>query len=493
MKTRFLAILLLGTVIHLAASARSADERIAEAMNRADWFGLDSVYRTAPKDSINPFLEVFTRCLTGNRLNRPDVSLPAFRELFSHHAAGLGLDNTISAAVMFATDLSREGLNAAAHTVMTHILDANGGQIDPAAMTALREMASGYEALSKFYPYDVSIPGQTGGVVPFSLSKVGPEDSEALMMIITDSSVNGHPSRVTFDTGAGVNIISDSLATAFGLTFLENTRTVTGVAAAQSRQAIAGELRLGNITVKDVPFYVMNITSNNPEADKYMHCLDIVVGSELMFQLKDLTIDFLNSVITVPATAPSRSEAAPNMCLSSSMNLLSRGSVMGDRMLMNIDSGDSSFGSLDHNFFKRHRDFVTTHSKPDTIRHAGIGGTYSAICHRMQDVPVEAGGNQVTIPELVVRTEAIPAGDSAEYECNLGLQSLMMFGKVRFNLVDMVMTTYPPRLSLSMTTPRLTHRFNFRKEFNAEQYSDDDEDEPWLGQIIRAIIFHDTE
>ena len=28
------------------------------------------------------------------------------------------------------------------------------------------------------------------------------------------------------------------------------------------------------------------------------------------------------------------------------------------------------------------------------------------------------------------------------YECNLGLKSLMLFSKVRFNLVDFVLTTY---------------------------------------------------
>lgn len=43
------------------ADARTYNEQIAEAMNTANWFALDSIYRNAPKDSIMPFLEVFSR------------------------------------------------------------------------------------------------------------------------------------------------------------------------------------------------------------------------------------------------------------------------------------------------------------------------------------------------------------------------------------------------------------------------------------------------
>ena len=45
------------------------------------------------------------------------------------------------------------------------------------------------------------------------------------------------------------------------------------------------------------------------------------------------------------------------------------------------------------------------------------------------------------MPEIVVKT-----GNSTnaivEYEGNLGLKSLMLFSKVRFNLVDFVLTTF---------------------------------------------------
>lgn len=75
-------ILLAIALLSVSAKAQSIDDRIANAMNTSDYFGLYDIYLNAPKDSINPFLEVFSRCLIGNRLNDPNFSIPAFEELF---------------------------------------------------------------------------------------------------------------------------------------------------------------------------------------------------------------------------------------------------------------------------------------------------------------------------------------------------------------------------------------------------------------------------
>lgn len=56
-------------ICSLTGYSQSYDERIANAMNSGDWFALDSIYNAAPKDSIMPFLEVYSRGLIGNRLN----------------------------------------------------------------------------------------------------------------------------------------------------------------------------------------------------------------------------------------------------------------------------------------------------------------------------------------------------------------------------------------------------------------------------------------
>ena len=87
--------------------SQSADVKIAEAINNSDWFALDSLYQTEPKDSISQILEIFSRCLIGNRLNRPDCSIPAFTELLNTQSENIDLGNLLNSSLMFAMDLSR--------------------------------------------------------------------------------------------------------------------------------------------------------------------------------------------------------------------------------------------------------------------------------------------------------------------------------------------------------------------------------------------------
>ncbi len=109
---------------------QTSDVKIAEAMNNSDWFALDSLYRTEPKDSMNQFLEIFSRCLIGNRLNRPDVSIPAFTELFNTQSKNLDLGNMLNSSMMFAMDLSRVGDNKTAAKMLSLNLEAVRTHLD---------------------------------------------------------------------------------------------------------------------------------------------------------------------------------------------------------------------------------------------------------------------------------------------------------------------------------------------------------------------------
>ncbi len=443
---RLLQLLCYFVLASSLSSAQTYDEKIANAMNSGDWFALDSVYHSAPKDSIHGFLEVYARCLIGNRLNRPDVSIPAFDELLNTKSAELDLGNLISASMMFAMDLSRTNDNATASSMLTSILDATRQHLDSATSAMLQSYENQYAALSKYRPYSIDFGQQTEAQIPFRYMPVGPKDKGAVLMRLDQCSINGNHAEITFDTGAGVNIISYLSAQKLGLIPLDASSTVCGFGLQSGSKAIAKELKIGPITITDVPFTVIHITSNNEEANKYINALDIVVGSELMLQLKDLTIDFSKQLITVPSVAPARSTTPSNICFSSSMNLLTKGTVNDNKMLMNIDTGDASYGTLNKQFYEANKEFVSS-CPLDTVRTAGIGGVHISQCYRVPDMTAQLGGSTVTIPEMTVQTQDNPSVQ--DYECNFGLQSLRLFSKIRFNLVDFTLTTYPYSLSLN--------------------------------------------
>lgn len=152
--------------------SQTIDEQIANAMNTSDWFTLDSIYNVTPKDSINPFLEAFSRGLIGNRLNRPELSIPAFEELLNTYSSSLDLSNLLNSSIMLSMDYSKLGENAKAATVLTSVLDATKQYLDSTAIDGVRLYIDRYRALSAYNPYTISIDGSEG-LVPFHIKPVG--------------------------------------------------------------------------------------------------------------------------------------------------------------------------------------------------------------------------------------------------------------------------------------------------------------------------------
>ena len=422
----------------IGVKSQNIDERIGAAMNSSDYFCLYDIYYSTPKDSIDPFLEVFSRCMIGNRFNRPDISIPAFDELLKSHADNLDMNLLLQSSIMYAMDLNRVGRNDDAYNVLTAVLASAYQVTDSANIATYANFAAQYKALADYSPYQISIAGERG-IIPFDTISAGKTGSEQYLMQITDAKINGIDANVTFDTGAGVNVINESQANAYDLVFLDAKVAATGVETTAGRYAIAKNMTLGNITVKDVPFYVLDISSHHEEADKYSSVYEIIVGSELMLQLKDVTLDFSAKEIQIASDSYEPSGVRPNMCFSSDMNLLTSAEINSKPIIIKLDSGDASYGRLNKAFFEESKDYLTSSCKSDTINQAGVGGVWSVLCYKLQNASLTIGDNSVILPIVQVQTEQQESG-YLDYN-NLGLKSMMLFNKIHFNLVDMLFTT----------------------------------------------------
>jgi hypothetical protein len=340
---------------------------------------------------------------------------------------------------MFGTDLSRVGQYEAAASMINSVLDATRQHLDSLMVTNLTSQANRYSALAAYNPYQIQFGEKGIGIVPFAIVPVGPIEKGSVLMHLQESTINGIAADITFDTGAGTNLISPKMADKYGLIALDGTRvSVNGVAERDGYIAIAKELKIGNITIKEVPFTVVSISSNNSQADQYTDAFSIMLGSDLMLRLKEVNIDFASNQLIIGS--PVKTDAKPNLCFSSTMNLLCRGSVHNESMLMCIDSGDASYGSIGKAFFERNKQFVLENGIKDTVRMAGIGGVNFIDCYKLSNMELSLGNHTVEIPEIVVKTEQ-EGGTGGLYECNIGLKSLMLYDFVKFNLVDFVLTT----------------------------------------------------
>lgn len=439
-----LSFALAAAQVPLTASSQSSyDAKIAEAMNAADWFALDSIYEEAPKDSISEFLDVFSRCMLGHHFNRTDVSTPAFAELLNAQSANLDVQQLVSAAIMYGMDLSRVGANGEAAQMLTAVMDALKPHAKAGALRSVGQFAALYSALSRHQTYQIAFAdSSTTGVIPFGIERIAPGERKTDLIRLKGSAINGNGAGIVFDTGAGTNLITDSLAARYGLIPLDTPLDISGFGVRTGHYALAKELKIGNITVSNVPFMVVSMLSGDAEADQYLGHLGVIVGAELMLQLKDLTFDFLKHEITVPAVAPSRSGEKPNMCFSSGMILLAKAVVNDTPLNVLVDTGNPRYANLSDTFLETNKAYVRRHGKKETVKFAGIGGKSVAKYYRVPDMKLTLGGTSVVVPTMDVKASSKKVAQIANGN-NLGLSSLMLFSKVRFNTTDFVLTTEP--------------------------------------------------
>lgn len=422
----------------LTIKAQTYDEQIAHAMNSGDWIALDSIYSEVPKDSIWDFLEVYSRCLIGNRLNRPEVSIPAFAELLESHSEELDFGNLFSSSLMYAIDLSKVGKNKEAADLLTGLLDATKQNLDSANVSVIQNQIDLYCALSNYEPYILSFQGETA-TIPLSI--INSENDKGSRLKLDDCFINGIEADVTFDTGAALNVISQEMADKLQLIPLDVSVIAGGINDVEGKYVLAKEIKFGNLTVTDVPFVILPLETGNEEADKFLYQYGIIIGTPFMLQIKDFTIDFINNEITIPAVAPERTNQKPNMFFGDGLTFSAKGKVLNEPMIMHIDTGNADYADLGSQFYVNNKEFVETHGKLESIGRAGAGGVYKSEAYLVSDIPVELGGNTVVTAEIIVAKEDLSGISALRFDCNIGLKTLMMFGKVHFNLVDFVLTT----------------------------------------------------
>ena len=444
------------SIISLSCYSQSINDKILNAINHSDWFGLDSIYNSVPKDSIHPYLETSSRCFLGHQLNRPDVSIPAFQELFNTQSENLDLGNMISFAVMLGKDLNRTGQNELAGTVINQVIDETRQYLDSASVSNLTLMANWYSALAAYNPYQINFKGDSVGNVPFAIVPMGPKEKGGVIMQLRESTINGLPAEIMFDTGCASSIISPEMAEKYGLIPVDGAKvSVDGVGRRDGYLAIAKELQLGNITIKEVPFTVasMSLSSINEEVAQYADAVNIILGNDLMLQLKDITFDFVTNNLTIPSNVtlnPVKTDAKPNMCFADTRNLLCKCEIHNNPLLMLIDSGDTSYGTIGEEFFENNKLFVLDNGIKDTVRQAGIGGVKFNERYLLSNIRFSLGGHTVEIPEIDVRTKKEEGAGGESEGGVLGLRTLMLYSFVRFNFVDFVLTTGIPRASNSI-------------------------------------------
>ena len=414
------------------SSAQSANEIIASDVNTGQWFALNRHLAEIPADSLSPFMDLIGRAFAATKFNRPEVSVESFEDLLNNHSKKLGLSNIILMSHLMAADLSKLGRNAEAAELISDIVNATRQHLDSTTVKSLYSFAKQYEAFSHFSMNEMVLPEKETPCIKFELDSIHTEDSHSCYMKLSNSTLNGKPLAFTFDTGAGVNIISDSLAVEYGVKPLGIEISAKGVNEQNGWLGLADEIKLGNIIFKNIPFYVITVSTGNDNLDRYAKHMNMLLGVQIMQVLKEFTIDFTQNSITVNPAPVKTEGTTPNLCYSNSLQII--GCFNNGDIQAIIDTGAADYCSLYKNYYVRHKEEIIDKGTPDTERTGGAGGISITEGYNLSDFSLALDGHTVILPEVYVSEQYDKDGDGI-----VGIDALCLFKRLHFNLNDMTL------------------------------------------------------
>ncbi len=432
----FKCFFFLGAVcLPLASVAQSVDERVAEAMNTGAWHDLRRLYEEQGDSLQTPFLHPLSKFFLFHFYNRPDSALYYGGLLLEQYQAELG-ESVPSTMYLMAEDCARLGDYEGAADLL-HQLDEAFKQAGVDTPPVFLGFEGQYRAMAGRGALRVERPA-CDVVLPMRYHN---DDRRDPVMLFVPTELNGVACEVNYDTGAGANVMSQEMADRIGayIAPVEGI-PVIGVERVASRFAIVDSVKLGAITLRNVPFQIIDFATGHDEADAKMEELgyECVLGSPTMLPLAEVRFDFAGRKLVLPAMSSPKPPFAPNLYYSANNYLILsvQDEISGQAVEANLDTG-AAFTYLTGRYYGRNGELFADMQPTDSLRMAGAGGVSV-----MRTVPLaweyEAGGVHVVGDTVQVAVEGGEA--DVPYDCLLGLPSLMRHDEMTVNFRDMWMS-----------------------------------------------------
>ena len=211
-------------IVSINIQAQNADVRIGQLINESNWFELEHELKTAPADSISPFLRQLATAMAHHYFNRPDSACTVLADLLNNHQQELG-DQTMSTVILLSTNLARIGHYNDAADLLQNLYDQlTAMRTDSTLTEPYKAQAQQYRALAACGSFYQPLHESDEYHIPMVI-----DDNDGQHSIEMDGSINGKEGHFLFDTGAGGNLITPKLAKEYELRSLDTDITVAGV------------------------------------------------------------------------------------------------------------------------------------------------------------------------------------------------------------------------------------------------------------------------
>lgn len=417
-------------VLACTASAQDYNLVVQECLANGDYIAARTVLDTH-EEEISPLMAVCTRAITGFALNKNEQAIEAVCTIMGNYQDDLDVSSIFNFVYIGALGYNVMGMHKECADFLGPFLES----VRPIADIP-SEVYAGHERLYNLSRELARFPRMTAerrgqGVVPFVRDTVGVKRNVSLRV---DATINGQGCSPVLDTGAAQCVMTPEAAARYGLKITDGTLIANAAKSEEVRYAVADELVMGDITLHNVVFALMDFKAGHPEADQYLN-FDAIIGLNAMEAMGEIALDFEHDVIAIPEQPVTVGPAN----LVRSVNALTfhvRTYHDGEPIDLLVDTGNSDCMFFGTEYYAKHKDWLAGNAQLVPFRQAGLNGVIMGNKYKLNDFPINIDGQDLVVPEVLVASS-----EDGEFlgNSNMGLPALALSRRVTLNFRDAYM------------------------------------------------------
>jgi hypothetical protein len=394
------------TCLQLSA-AQLPIKKIKHLYERKQYFELRDTLAAAGNDHSKALL--FYRGAVDNKFNRLNRSIIHLQDFLKQ--AGGQTDNNlvVDGYRLLADNYIKTHQYRKAGQAYQEILTKYRHTLDKKAEDDIKNSALLWQALADVPPQTAVFAGESKiqsikGRFPFE--------------------INGHAIPLSFDTGANLSVLIESLARRFKLEIIDISIDVEAVSGkkVKAKIGIASKMKLGSVTLHHVVFLIFE--DKNLYFPEINYQGDGVIGFPVISALREI-IFLGKKEIIIPVKPTTYSQQ--NLCLEELTPLIA-GRYRGKRFTFVFDTGaNQSF--LYPPFYRRYEKEIKKAYTPGSEKIRGVSGYKEIPAYRLKNLQLTLAGKKVHFNEIPVLTE-YTLEESHYFYGNLGQDASGQFEKM---------------------------------------------------------------
>ena len=365
---------------------------------------------------------LFYRGLIANRFNQPEKSIEYLQKFLRKGGESKNLRAGYEALADNYSKTYEYGKSADTYKIL---IDRFSGKVTEEELNGYKNLFGLWNALAASPRQNISVAKNT--------EIKGTRDKARLLNIPVEAA--GQKLDFVFDTGANLSTMTVSTAQKLGLQIIESDVTVGSATdkSVKSKLAVAPELKIGDILVKNAVFLVLEDKAMYFQPINYQ--INAIIGFPVIKSLGRVTLTRDDKIFV--AAKNEKTPAEPNMLLEGLLPLAA-GTYNGKRMLFSFDTGAVT-SNLYHAFYEAEKEIILKQSAPEKVKFGGAGGYSEVTAHKLKDLDLEIGGKTARFPKITVLTESVNTW-SRYYYGNLGQDLIKQFERMTldFNAMRIV-------------------------------------------------------